>query len=215
MKWSKVKKKKKKKKRKKEVAFLKFPSVFFRTVGEYPTETRWIWFNRGLPTADPEETPQQEHHYSAFITSLLTHCLLWKQPLLSIHLWLDLKLPVLSISYWGVHSIHRVRQCNMALTRPSQNPWQQQNTRCDSCTDDRNRTIWCRAWVITALRKPVSLLRPFECKHQNTSFVLPNVKCELYLLRKWCPWQWRAPYVPHLFTQSLQASPPCVTTPLS
>lgn len=185
---------------------------------EFPTNSRWVGFNPGLPAADPEEAPQQEHHYPASITKLFTHsglCLLWKQPLLSIHLWPDLKLPVLSILCRRVRSIHRaapVRRTEMSLTRSLQNPWQQQNPRCVSWEEQDHSALCMRGHGSV---KRVFLLRPFEYKHQNTSFVLLNVKCEMYLLRRWCPWQRRAPYVLHLFSQSLKASPPCVTTLLS
>lgn len=42
----------------------------------------------------------------------------------------------------------------------------------------------------------------------QTSSALLHVKRELCLLRKWCPWQWRAPYVPGLLTRSLKALQP-------
>lgn len=78
----------------------------------------------------------------------------WSLPALktasAIYLWLDLKLPRLSISDLGVNSIYRAAPLKIALTRPSQNAWQWQNTHCVSCTDERNGTIQHYAWVVIA-----------------------------------------------------------------
>lgn len=68
----------------------------------------------------------------------------------AIYLWLDFKLPRLSILDWGVNSIHRAAPLKLVFTRPLQNTLQWQNTRCFSCTHESNGTIQHCAWVVSA-----------------------------------------------------------------
>lgn len=89
--------------------------------------TRWISFNLGLPAADPGDTTTGTSLLCFYHLFSLTLALTFPENsscYLSIYLWLDLKLPVLSALGQGVNSIHRsapVRYSKMGVTCLLQN----------------------------------------------------------------------------------------------
>lgn len=95
-------------------------------MGEYPAAL-WISFNLGLPAADPGDTTTGTSLLCFYHLFSLTLALTFPENsscYLSIYLWLDLKLPVLSALGQGVNSIHRsapVRYSKMGLTCLLQN----------------------------------------------------------------------------------------------
>lgn len=175
--------------------------------------------NPGLPAADPVKVLQQERHYSAFITTLVSVAglgPLGKKTPRAIHPSLarsKIACAICLLRRGGAgNSIRRAAPVSWASKCASPSLLGQKKKGEEKKTTSAAAAAATKQLPVAGGTRQFRVhifvrahIHPLNAQStEHAPFVLPKVKRELGVLTRWCPWQWKGPNAPHLFRPSLK-----------